>query len=571
MKALHVKRLSGWGVSLLVLALSGCAGVQQARQAEQGIHASALQAYAKMPRPRPTVVTHDTPWLLGQEIQASTPQPRILSKQVVYDSATEPSLADVTVWIVSQVGVNAQVDPSAEMNSHAAAPHVIPRPAGAVGGPLPSPAISLANRGGRVAQAIPLPNAMEGVGAVTRTPLRYSGDLRGFLNILAARYEVYWRYHDGTITFFRTETRTFELPSLPSTGTMSGSISTGGSGSGSMSGGAGSSAGAGSADSTTTGLGSSGSSGQSGGQVMTLSAQSAPWATLQQTASAVAGVGATVVVDHNLGMLTVTGSPAQVARIRAWVKSLDAMWGKEIAVDVHVYSVQVNREDNYGLNLGLAYKSANGHTGVTFTGVAPPTLEGGSTPMSFGASIVGGTLSGTSVAVQALSTLGNVSEVYQDTGITLNGGLIHLQNATSQGYVCSTQNTASGLTASSNSMQLCTVVPGVTAGIVPKLVGGRILLDYDMTISNLLSLTTFTSGGSTNQSSVQEAKQQLARFQQSLSLKPGQTVVVAGLRQKTAGVTNNGVGSPSMPLLGGGVDAQRGDTLLAVVITARLL
>jgi type IVB pilus formation R64 PilN family outer membrane protein len=569
MKSLHVKRLSGWTASLLVLALSGCAGVQQAREAAQGIHTDAMQAYAKVPTSRPTVVTHDTPWLLGQEIQASTPQPRILSKRVVYDSATEPSLSDVTVWIVSQVGVEAVLDPSAQGSANSGLAGAAPRRVSSVAGSLPSPVLSLANRGVPVAQAVALPNAVEGMGAVTRTPLRYSGDLRGFLNILAARYEVYWRYNDGTITFFRTETRTFELPNLPGAAVMSGSISTGGSGA--SSGGASGSPAGGSADSTTTSLGGSGSAGQSGGQVMTLTAQASPWATIQQTATEVAGPGATVVVDHNLGMLTVTGSPAQVARIRAWVKSLDTMWGKAIAVDVHVYSVQVNHEDNYGLNLGLAYKGANGHSGVTFTGVAPPTVEGGSTPMSFGASIVGGTLSGTSVAVQALSSLGNVSEVYQDTGITLNGGVIHLQNATSQGYVCSTQNTASGLTASSNSMQLCTVVPGVTVGIMPKLVGARILLDYDMTISNLLSLTTFTSGGSTNQSSVQEAKQQLARFQQSLSLKPGQTVVVAGLRQKTASVTNNGVGSPSMPLLGGGVDAQRGDTLLAVVITARLL
>lgn len=569
MRSLHVKRLSGWSASLLLLALSGCAGVQQARQAAQGIHTDAMQAYAKMPKSRPTVVTHDTPWLLGQEIQASTPQPRILSKRVVYDSATEPSLSDVTVWIVSQVGVEAVVDPSAEGGVHSMPVGAIPPRVSAIGGSLPSPAISLVNHGGQVAQAAPLPSVTDGADAVTRTPLRYSGDLRGFLNILAARYAVFWRYSDGTITFFRTETRTFELPNLPGSAAMTGSISTGGSGS--TSGAAGGSPAGGSADSTTTSLGGGGSSGQSGGQVMTLTAQSSPWATIQQTATEVAGSGATVVVDHNLGMLTVTGSPAQVARMRTWVKSLDTMWGKAIAVDVHVYSVQVNHEDNYGLNLGLAYKGANGHSSVTFTSVAPPTVESGSTPMSFGASIVGGTLSGTNVAVQALSSLGNVSEVYEDTGITLNGGVIHLQNATSQGYVCSTQNTASGLTASSNSMQLCTVVPGVTVGMMPKLVGGRILLDYDMTISNLLSLTTFTSGGSANQSSVQEAKQQLARFQQALSLKPGQTVVVAGLRQKTASVTNNGVGSPSMPLLGGGVDAQRGDTLLAVVITARLL
>jgi hypothetical protein len=43
------------------------------------------------------------------------------------------------------------------------------------------------------------------------------------------------------------------------------------------------------------------------------------------------------------------------------------------------------------------------------------------------------------------------------------------------------------------------------------------------------------------------------------------------MREQSTSTTNNGIGSPYMPLLGGGVDAQKKDTMIAVVITARLL
>ena len=52
---------------------------------------------------------------------------------------------------------------------------------------------------------------------------------------------------------------------------------------------------------------------------------------------------------------------------------------------------------------------------------------------------------------------------------------------------------------------------------------------------------------------------------------PGETLVLTGLRDQSTSMTNNGTGSPFMPLLGGGVDAQKKDTMIAVVITARLL
>lgn len=295
---------------------------------------------------------------------------------------------------------------------------------------------------------------------------------------------------------------------------------------------------------------------------------------LQKTASAVAGSGAVVVVDPSFGTITVTGSPEQIERVADWVKQISVELSKQVAIEVHVYNVQVSREDNYGLNLALALKSQGGHTGISLQSAAAPQITSTSTPMTFGASILGGTLQGSSVAVQALSTLGHVTQVVSRSGVTVNGQLLSLQAARVQAYLASSATTLNGTAGATTTLTPGSVTVGFTGLFLPKVVNGRILLDLNMTLSNLLGIQTFTAGGgssSASATSIQLPDVQSTTFQQSVSLRPGQTMVLTGYRQHTGSVTNNGVGSPDFAGLGGGVDAQTGDTVLAVVISAKLL
>ena len=98
-----------------------------------------------------------------------------------------------------------------------------------------------------------------------------------------------------------------------------------------------------------------------------------------------------------------------------------------------------------------------------------------------------------------------------------------------------------------------------------------IVMAFDVTLSTLNPLTPFTSGSSSNQTTVQLRTKPIARFLQSISLKPGETLVLTGMQQDDTTSTNSGVGSPYNPLLGGGVDAEKSESLIAIAITARLL
>lgn len=555
---------------LTIVAVQGCA-LRPLYDEQRAIGNAARTAATSAPQSAPIVTTHDGEWLMGERVAASKPQPDIFDKHVVYFSAS-PTLSGIAAWIAQQVGVRAEVDASAT------------RPLPIAGAPVPPAGMTPTSQPPGTAVVTPtLPMGLAtslasfgGSGGTSGSalPLRYSGSFRGLLDVVDARFGVWSQYRDGTVRFLRTETRTFTLPTLADTSYMSGQITTGDSNSSSSGGGAAGTSSTGQLNTggSMSGLSGNGSGGSgSAGQSMGLSLQSSPLATIEKSAQALAGPGASVVVDQNLGILTVTASPPQCDRVEEWVRKLTAMYGKQVAIDVHVYEVRLTHEENYGLNLELAYKSHSGHTGVTFASTSAPTVLSASTPMRFGAQILSGPFAGSGATIQALSSLGNVTEVVSRSGVTQNGKLLALQAARSQGFVQSTSTTLAASVGSSTAIQTGTLVPGFTSSFIPKVIDGRILVDFDMTLSDLLGLQTFTSGSGASQSSVQLPSLQMARFEQSVTLKPGESLVLTGMRQVNISTANNGIGSPYLPILGGGVDAQKGDTVLAVVISARLL
>jgi type IVB pilus formation R64 PilN family outer membrane protein len=559
---------AGACLAAMALNLAGCA-VPTIHQEQRDIGKAGGSA-ADTPAPvGPVFQVHEGSWLLGEKIQASKPQPEIYNRIVDFNSgSSSPTLTEIVSYLSDVVRVRAEIDASANGMSAAAK------------GGVPAAPMAI-NLGQRPAARVPelpagLATSFGGGGGVvdgsfSTGPIRYRGRLRGFLDVVDARFGVWSHYVDGTVSFYRTETRTFTIGSLPEQSSMSGSISTSDSSSGSGSGSSGSSGSLSPAASPGGIGGSSGSSGGSSGQQMSLAVGVSPWASLKDTAQSVAGQGAQVTVDPNLGTLTVTGSPPQCDRVEALTNNLDAMFGKQVAIDVHVYEIRTTGEENYGVNLALALKTKSGHTSAGSSTVSIPTVSSAATPMTFGATILQGPFAGTGATIQALSTMGDVSEVVSRSGITQNGKVLALQAAQSVGYVSSSTSTLTASVGNSTAIATSTLVPGFTSSFLPKVVNGRILMAFDMTLSDLLSLQTFTSGTGTGQSSVELPTMQLARFEQSVTLKPGETLVLTGMRQQSASSTNNGVGVPQNFLLGGGLDASHQQTVLAVVITARIL
>ncbi len=555
--------------AVVIPLMAGCATFHQAHV--QQVRAEQAITHYQPPAPPPVVTVTNTPFLLGTVVDVRHAMPAVLRQPVTLVTSSPLSLSEIAAKISSMTGIPVSTDDVAQNSGAERSLPPLPG-SGTTTGSLPS-------------------NAFLGSSVRHAITLNYYGPLAGLLDSVAAKNGVWWHFRNGRIVFFRTETKTFSIPALAWSTKATGSIvassgSGGGMGSsesgmggamGGNIGGAGATTGVNpSMGSSVGGMGASGSAGGSSGTGSTSITNTSHvdvWKGLQKVAQTVAGKSAQVIANASTGSITVTGTPPQVRHVREWIQGLSRRLSQQVAITVHVYDVQITNEQNYGLNLSGAFQSLGKQYGISVAGVAPPTPVSGQAPFSMGANILNsatgamGQWSGSQVAVQALATMGNVSQVFEQSAVTLNGQPAPIQVAQQVGYLASSSSTQTANVGTTSGLMPGTVTTGFTAMFLPRISGGRILLGMNMTISSLISIQTVSSGGN----SIQVPSIASSTFQQSVSLKPGQTLLLTGFKQHNGQTTHNGVGSPYMPLLGGGADANTKNQMIAIVITARIL
>ncbi len=390
----------------------------------------------------------------------------------------------------------------------------------------------------------------------------YEGTVSGLLDVVANKAGVWWKFSDGRVSLYKSVTKTFYLPAIARKSTGNGSItaSTGSSGSSSSSG------------SGVSGS-SSGSSGGTGGATSKSDYTVDVWGELEKTAETVAS-GATVIANASLGSLTVTGTPTQVHNVEEWAKSLADNLSQQVSITVHIYDVQISNEDNYAWNPSVVFNTLS--SGLTFGGPQIPAVVSGLTAGGLTATVLktatgnGAKYSGSQFALQALSTLGKVTETLQQTVVTLNGQPASIQIGNQISYLASSTPpaaTAIGAAPLPPTLTPGQITTGFTASFLPRVVNGQII--FSMTLANnaLTSMGSVSSDGA----SIQTPNVNLSEFQQSVRLTPGDSLLLTGLQKDNSSVNHSGVGTPNNYLLGGGVDGSTGRQLIAIVITAKVL
>ncbi|WP_426067405.1 hypothetical protein [Gluconobacter sp. NFX36] len=280
-----------------------------------------------------------------------------------------------------------------------------------------------------------------------------------------------------------------------------------------------------------------------------------------------------MVADEGLGTLSATGTPDQIARVDDWMKNLNDGLMKQVAVEVHVYTVKVSHESNYGWSPQLALKNYGKAFGMAAMPAAIPALQSADTPFSFGASILDtatgatGQFSGTKFVVQALQQLGNVTEQYDRGVVTTNGVTAPFQNGINTTYLANTTTTLATNAGSANSLSPGVIMSGFMGSVTPKIVDNRILLRVNFLLQTLLSIQTITSNGS----SLQAPKSSNTSLDDTVALQNGSTLVLSGYVDDATSRTRNGVGSALNWVTGGGGDAQVSKTHVVVTVEARTL
>ena len=531
-----------WGILFLTLGLSGCATFREAANMTDTASNDITSAQAQAPQ---VVDVTQAPYLMGAEVQAVAPPNPILSETVTLVSA-QPMTIDQVAGRISDitglpVDVTEVLSDSNSGNSSTQGPQ-------AMRGGLPPPPSAMfadSSSGGSVSSSLPT------------VSLHYHGSLGGLINTVTAQTGLSARIQGGRLVFFKTETRTFLIPALAGSVSTSNEITA--------------NSGASGASSSSGGSSSSGSSGGSsnnstGETTITSTSTTDVWGGITKTAQTVAG-GAKVTTDPSTGTITVTGTPAQLDRVASWVQSLSQTLSQQVAITIHIYSVKLNDEQNYGINGTFKLRNVANQLGLAASGAPSPAVVSGDSPFTFGATILSGRFRGTSLAVQALATLGKVSQVFSQSRVTLNGQPASIQVAEQTGYLASVSTTSTASVGSSTSLTPGTITTGFTGTVTPRVVGDKIYLGMNMVISSLKNLQQVSSGDAT----IQVPTTDDTVVSQSAVLNSGSMLMITGYNQADGSTTRNGVGSPYFPLLGGGGDASVGRNLIAIVVTARTL
>ncbi|KVQ14482.1 secretin [Burkholderia ubonensis] len=567
-------------ISLLAALLSGCTGLRSGieRDAQRDSNESGAllkrvsdgdnSVHALAP-----VVVNDGLWVSagavklqrGEQLPSLFDEPASFDRPVASLSEFAEQVTRLT-QVPTQVAASAQQAAARSQNGGAdgaarGAPAFLDASGGRSAPPLPPGMPGGASSGGKAGGG----GAGADGGSTSFAPVRIvyaGGTLRGLLDAACARFGVFWKYEQGTIRFFFTDTRTFQVNAIPGDSSLNASVVSGatsdGTSGGAQSGGAG--GGGSGANSGSTGLTANNTANTA------VNSQLSVFNGLQSAIQSMLSRYGSSVSSPATGSISVTDTPDVLERVAAFMTQQNRSLSRQVLLNVTVLSVSLNAGDAYGIDWSLVYKTMSASFGVTnpFTPVALTS------PADLSATVLSPTsrFNGTKLLIRALSQQGTVRRKTSASVTTLNNQPVPVQVAKQTGYLASVSTTNTANVGSSTALTPGTVTTGFNMTLLPHVLDdGTVMLQFSTNISSLLQLKDVTSSEAKGATKIQTPDVDMRNFLQRVAMKSGETLVISGYEGTNDSLDERGVGTPKMIALGGGYEAQRTREVIVILIT----
>ena len=374
----------------------------------------------------------------------------------------------------------------------------------------------------------------------------YKGPLSGLLDEISSRFGVWWKYDRNQIYFYKFETRTFTVYSLPTKPSLS--VDMGGSNSG--------------------GSGSSSASLKS-------SADLELWANIEKAITSMVSKDSSLTVDPANGTVSLTGTPIEIQKVAKYINEQNARLSRQVAISVKVLQVTVSDSDQYGLNLVSAY--TNKGNSMTLSSVAglsdevTKNLDLTIAPEHWNISAF----------IQALSQKNQTTLVTSGTVTTLNNKPAPIQVTRKENYISEITKTNSGSSDDGSDYDVSTeteeIETGFTLDVLPRILEhGRLLLMFNLTLSDLISLekvylSSSEAGEADSGQYIQNPIIETRGFTQEVAMKSGESLILSGYERVENEAEKTGVGSADNSLLGGTAIASKQRSILVIILTPVVL
>lgn len=557
------------GAMLCISTLSGCTGVLSGLKRDAGADTARADQLLKSSgngdnhvHDNDGVVVSDGLWLSGNTVKLTEDHtlPPVFNEPSSFDR-TVSSLQEFAERLTRLTGLRVEVSAGAvsaaarTSSEGSMLPTGATHSAGAGTPPLPQGMAGGQQREGAVAHAVPV-------------QIRYrNGNLKGLLDTASERFGVSWKFSDGAIVFYFTDTRVFQVSAIPGDSKLAASVVSAASNNSSAGGGGTPGGSPGGSSTGGSGGGSSSSPSVNSNNTADIEENStlSIFDSLQASIKAMLSPYGSVVPSPATGSIAVTDTPDVLERVAAFMTQQNRVMSRQILVSVTVLSVTLSASDNYGINWGLVYQALGTKFGILNTF---PTAA--LNPVGFSASVItpSSRASGTTAMISALSQQGTVRRKTSASVTTLNNQPVPVQVATQQGYLAQVSITNTANVGSQTSLTAGTVTTGFNLTLLPHVLDdGLVMMQFYTNLSVLDSLQSISSGGQT----IQVPQVDSRNFLQRVAVKSGQTLVISGYEGIADDGTQSGVGVAANPLAGGGLNASRSREVIVILITPVLM
>jgi len=561
MKSKFISRLLVLTVPLI---LGACGGIQAQVDQQYSTKAQDVSARikevttARVSSNVPTVQRTSGAWLGGQAVplQADSSLPEIFRQPIKLRFPGRHNLATIAERITKVTGIPVSVKPDVFMS-----PLAFVKGGGAANqqqadkaaNPVPGPAQPSLNSGVSSTSVSNFSTDFE---------MNYEGTLAGYLDLICSRAGISWEYREGVISLHRLVTRILTLAALPGNNEYTTSV--------------------GKTSDSKAGSSNTAAGFNAESKVKT-EAKTSVWKTIDDAIGGMLSPSGHKSISEATGTITVTDTREIVDQVARYVEHENAIIKRQVAMRVEVISVQLSQNNEYGLdwnavmtNLSNTYQikftspattNSNATSGLGFSVLAPLASGAGSNSQQ--------RLSGSSAIIKALDDNGRVVSVTTTNPVALNRQSTPIAITKDKGYVASTTPAPAGLSGAvggTPGLTQATVTTGYNLNVLPVILDSNsILLQMNLSMSQLDSLLTFTSGQGANQQSIQTPEVSSSEYGNKVAMRPGETLVLTGY-EKVVNQYDRRALSPDAPVaLGGSFVGSRNREAVVILVTPVLV
>lgn len=375
----------------------------------------------------------------------------------------------------------------------------------------------------------------------------YAGSVAGLLDIIATKSGLFWKFEHGEITMRRYETKSYLVDITPGKvefeSTMKSDLS--------------SIAGSGSEEGAL-------SSSDSYHEVRAAVTPKSNWESMESAIHSMLSRGGKIAISEQVGTVTVTDTPQVQRRVAEYIKRLNAISSKQIAIKTEVLEISSDENGNFDTSIMGAFDwkgdmmlSVDGSQKLTFgvgSGGANRAMENKWS-------------SDSTATLDLLRQNKNVSLVTSSMIYAMNGQPTPFQQLDEVGYLAETEVTEATTqdAAPSVSLKPGRTSQGFSMMMMPRIMSdGRVMMNFAVDSSRINGIDSYGIDGGAQ---IQLPNRSLNKYQQMVSVASGKPLMIAGLERTESHAQINSKFGRGSWMLGGSQKGGKRKVMTMIVLT----